>query len=280
LLANHPSPDVTFGDGESDLLVPLRGGGGRPPLFCVHAVSGSAYAYSELTGLLDADQPVYGFEAPGFDNDHAPVSSLPQLADEYTAIIRAVAPGQDIRLLGWSLGGTVAFEIAKRLRAAGETVSAIILVDAPVPRPYPLPAERDILLRFINDMQGTSEDEAQPEVRALSDTWPEDVDPATVFPAVEAAEILPGEMDATMLADQYAVFRALLEGFNSIEITGSFDGDAVHIIAEISPRPEMDWSGHMPAVSEIILPGTHYSIWSGESLIKISEIVRSTLNAH
>src|SRR4051812_13581113 len=102
-----------------DRIVPLRATGTRPPLYCVHAVSGSAYAYSGLTKLLGADQPVYGIEAPGFDNDRQPVSSLPALADESTEILRAFSlqeHGADggYRLLGWSLGGILAFEMAKR----------------------------------------------------------------------------------------------------------------------------------------------------------------------
>lgn len=274
--------EVTLADGYAELLVPLRGGagnGGRPPLFCVHPISGSPYAYGGLAGLLPADQPVYGFEAPGFDNDRDPVASLPRLAGEYTAILRAFAPGQLYRLLGWSLGGLIAFEVAKQLRTAGEEVAALILVDAPLPRVLPLPPEREILLRFVNDMMGASEQEAAPNVRILFEGWPENMDPGQAFPLIEEAQILPDEMDATMLAEQYAVFRALLEGFNSIEATGSLDGAALHILAEASPRKEMDWSGVLPGVREVTLPGTHYSIWANRSLVAMSEIVRAALDA-
>ena len=272
------SGGVTIAGGQPDLVVPLREGAGSP-LFCVHPVSGSAYAYRGLAGLLHADQPVYGFEAPGFDNDRAPVAVLSRLADEYTSILRAFAPGHGYRLLGWSLGGLMAFEIAKRLCAAGEKVTMLILVDAPRPRVRPLPPERDILLRFVNDMMGTSEQEAAPRVRDLFESWPDPVDPAAVFPLIAAAEILPGEMDAMLLADQYAVFRALLKGFHSIEVTGSYDGDALHILAELSPRDAMNWSRALPGVREITVPGTHYTIWSGKSLVAMSEIVQAALNA-
>jgi thioesterase domain-containing protein len=279
-MTGHPSPGgATLAGGLPDLVVALRGGSGSPPLFCLHPVSGSAYAYRGLAGLLRADQPVYGFEAPGFDNDRAPVACLPRLADEYTSMLRAFAPCPGYRLLGWSLGGLMAFEIAKRLHAAGEKVTALILVDAPPPRVRPLPPERDILLRFINDMMGTSEQEAPPRVRDLFESWPDPVDPAAVFPLIEAAEILPGEMDAMLLADQYAVFRALLKGFHSIEVTGSYAGDALHILAGLSPRDEMNWSRALPGVREMTVPGTHYTIWSGKSLVTMSEIVQAALDA-
>jgi thioesterase domain-containing protein len=275
---NRAQASVALSDGRPELLVRLRDGG-RPALFCVHPISGSAYAYRGLAGRLPAEQPVYGIEAPGFDNDRAPVASLPRLADEYTAMLRAFAPGQRYHLLGWSLGGTIAFEIAKRLRLAGEEVAALILVDAPVPRVLPLPPEREIMLGFVNDMMGTSEEEAAPHAKVFFDNLPEDIDPGRAFALVEAANILPDEMDALMLAEQYAVFRALLDGFNSVEVTGSFDAAALHILAELSPRREMDWSRALPRLREMTLPGTHYSIWTGQRLAMMSEIVQSMLDA-
>lgn len=268
-------------DSQFDLLIPLRDGDhDRPPLFCVHPVSGSAYPYSKLAGLLRAGQAVYGFEAPGFDNDRVPVSLLPQLADEYTAILRAFAPGQTYQLLGWSLGGFLAFEIAKRLSAVGQEVATLILVDSPLPRTQPLPPERESLLRFLNDMLGISEEEAPPRVQALASSWPDNVDAAKVFPLIEEAAVLPGEMDVELLMDQYAVFQALLRGFHSIDVTGCYSGDALHILAEISPQDEMNWRRALPQVREVTLPGTHYTIWSGQSLVQMSEIVQTALDSH
>jgi len=253
--------------------------GGRPALFCVHPVSGSAYAYRGLARLLPAGQPVYGIEAPGFDNDRTPVASLPRLADEYTAMLRASAPGAAYRLLGWSLGGAIAFEVAKRLRAAGEEIAVLILVDAPVPHVRPLPPERDIMLGFVSDMMGASQQEAPPAARALIDGLPADAGPATAFRRIAAAAILPDELDAPALAGQYAVFRALLDGFNSLEATGTCDADALHIRAEMSPRSGMDWSGALPRLREMTVPGTHHSIWGGPSLATMSEMVQATLAA-
>lgn len=264
-------------DHDLDRLVPLQPEGSRVPLFCVHAVSGSAYSYAGLTRLLGDDQPVYGFEAPGFDNDRAPVDSLPELAAEYTGILRAFRPSGEYRLLGWSLGGLLAYEMAKLLTAAGAEVSVLVLVDSGLPSPAPLPPERDILIRYIRDMMGLS-DETPAALRSLFADWPEDVRPAFVFAAVEESGLLPEEFDAELLADQYAVFRAHLAGFYSIEVAGVHDGPAAHIIAEQSPAEDMRWERLLPALKEYTVPGTHHSVWTGDSLAAVSRIVKETLD--
>jgi thioesterase domain-containing protein len=259
-------------------IVPLQAGGSKPPLYCAHAVSGSAYSYLGLARLLGADQPVYGFEAPGFDNDRAPVRSLPALAAEYTAILREFQPTGPYQLLGWSLGGVLVFEMAKRLTAAGRTVSSLILVDAGLPEVMDLPPEREILRRYIRDMMGMS-DESPAAPEAILSACPDDVAPVTVFEAVEAAGILPGEIDAGLLARQYAVFRAHLEAFYSIEVTGAYHGPAVHILASQSPAGDMRWGRLARDLSEHTVPGTHHSIWTGDGVVTMSEIIRQALRA-
>jgi thioesterase domain-containing protein len=264
-----------------DRLVPLRTGGPMPPLYCVHAVSGSAYSYAGLARQLGPAQPVYGFEAPGFDNDRAPVSSLPALAAEYSEILGEVhgeVHGEGgIRLLGWSLGGVLVFDMAKRLTAAGVTVSSVILVDAGMPEVMDLPPEREILRRYVRDMMGRS-DELPPALEAVAGRWPADADPEEAFASVEAAGILPAEIDADLLTRQYSVFRAHLAAFYSVEVTGTYSGPAVHILAEQSPTGDMRWDRLVPRVEEYTVPGTHHSMWRGDGLVAIGEIVRRVLS--
>jgi thioesterase domain-containing protein len=261
-----------------DRLVPLQPKGSRVPLFCVHAVSGSPYSYTGLIRLLGDDQPVYGFEAPGFDNDREPVSSLPELAAEYTAVLRAFRSDGEYRLLGWSLGGLLAYEMAKLLTAAGLRVTVLVMVDSGLPVPMPMPPERDVLIRYIRDMMGRSEETPAALLELFAD-WPEDVAPEFVFGAVEESGLLPEELDADLLAQQYAVFRAHLAGFYSIEVAEPYPGPAVHILAEESPAEEMRWKPLLPALQEFTVPGTHHTVWTGDSLTALGEIISSTLDS-
>ncbi|MFD4657159.1 amino acid adenylation domain-containing protein [Kitasatospora sp. NPDC058444] len=110
-----------------DVLLPLRAGGGRAPLFCVHPAAGISWVYSGLLRHLGPEQPVYGLQARGLRGD-AP-ASVAEIAEDYVRQIRAVRPDGPYHLLGWSFGAVVAQEMAVRLRAEGAEVGLLALLD-------------------------------------------------------------------------------------------------------------------------------------------------------
>jgi amino acid adenylation domain-containing protein len=111
-------------------LVPLQQGDGtRAPLFLVHPQSGGVFCYFGLSRALGAEETVYGLQAPGFEGEAALLTSFDEMADRYLEEIRRVAPQGPYRLAGWSLGGTIVYEMARRLEAQGEAVEFLGLID-------------------------------------------------------------------------------------------------------------------------------------------------------
>ncbi|GAB7185303.1 amino acid adenylation domain-containing protein [Kitasatospora sp. Ki12] len=147
LLDRGPAADAL------DVLLPLRTGGDRAPLFCVHPAAGISWVYSGLLRHLGPDQPVYGLQARGLRGG-AP-ASVAEIAEDYVRQIRAVRPDGPYHLLGWSFGAVVAQEMAVRLRAEGAEVGLLALLDgAPAVRtaaaPIVEPADTlDELLRSL-----------------------------------------------------------------------------------------------------------------------------------
>ncbi|NNC00087.1 amino acid adenylation domain-containing protein, partial [Corallococcus exiguus] len=113
-------------------LVPLeRGEPGKRPLFLVHPGGGNVLAYSELARRLGPSLPVFGLQSRGLDG--RPVAeSIEEMATLYIEAIRTVQPHGPYQLGGWSLGGVIAYEMARRLREAGEAVDLLALIDAHV----------------------------------------------------------------------------------------------------------------------------------------------------
>ncbi|HEX9428200.1 MAG TPA: thioesterase domain-containing protein, partial [Candidatus Polarisedimenticolia bacterium] len=85
---------------------------------------------------LGNDRPFYALHAPGLYGDREPLADIEALADEYLAAIREVQPAGPYSLGGWSFGGLVAFELAQRLRAAGQEVALLALLDAVAPETH------------------------------------------------------------------------------------------------------------------------------------------------
>ena len=106
---------------------------GKAPLFCLPPGGGGTYCYYPLAGRLAAERPVLGlvnkaYVVPGwFDTDWR------QMIEYYVEQIRGVQPHGPYSLLGWSLGGALAIEVAHLLEQGGETVEFLGLVDSMLP---------------------------------------------------------------------------------------------------------------------------------------------------
>ncbi|WP_435021128.1 amino acid adenylation domain-containing protein [Tundrisphaera sp. TA3] len=134
-------------------LVHLASGGAGDPLFCIHAAGGGILSYHGLAGLVGAERPVIAVQALGLDAGTSPLDDIGVMADRYLAEMRARQPSGPYHLCGWSMGGAIAFEMAQRLREAGEEVATLILIDMVVPGPNFAPStEAGLKAAFDRDI--------------------------------------------------------------------------------------------------------------------------------
>ncbi|MEV0738134.1 beta-ketoacyl synthase N-terminal-like domain-containing protein [Streptomyces sp. NPDC050549] len=116
----------------------LRAGGTHAPLFLFHAAGGTADVYRALAQHLGDDRPVHGLDRI------EDARTVPEKARRYVEEITTVHPNGPCVLGGWSFGGFLAQETARRLVAAGRDVELVALIDSvrPLPRPGRTPADR------------------------------------------------------------------------------------------------------------------------------------------
>jgi amino acid adenylation domain-containing protein len=110
-------------------LVPIRRGGGAEPIFLVHALGGNLLCFEQLIRVISENHPIYGLQARGVVSNVTPHHSIPEMAEEYTQAICEAQPVGPYVLVGYSAGGVVVLEIARRLTEMGKTVSLIALLD-------------------------------------------------------------------------------------------------------------------------------------------------------
>jgi amino acid adenylation domain-containing protein len=118
---------------EWPLLVTLRPGDQRLKLFLVHPGGGTLLNYVHLIRHLPAEIPVNGIQARGLDGNSEPHDTLEQMAADYIAEIRRAQADGPYLLAGHSLGGVIAFEIARQLHRQNERVAFLGLFDSVAP---------------------------------------------------------------------------------------------------------------------------------------------------
>jgi amino acid adenylation domain-containing protein len=113
----------------SSSLVPIQPEGSRPPFFCIHSIDGDVIRFANVARRLSSDQPFYGLRARGLDGTDEPIDRIEALATSYIEAVRGIWPGGPFRLGGFSFGGSVAFEMARQLEAAGYEVDLLVILD-------------------------------------------------------------------------------------------------------------------------------------------------------
>ncbi|KAA0918102.1 polyketide synthase Pks13 [Dietzia sp. ANT_WB102] len=119
---------------EGNIRVLAEGSAERTPLFLFHAAGGSSFVYEPLVDRLGPDTPVYGVERVE--------GPLGERAASYLDRIREIAAGRPLAVGGWSFGGALAVEVARQLRAAGDEVALVVLLDTVQPS-EPIPDSLD-----------------------------------------------------------------------------------------------------------------------------------------
>ena len=97
-------------------------GSTKPPVFVFHAAGGSTVVYEPLLNRLPPDTPMYGFERVE--------GTIEERAAQYVPKLRELQGDGPFILVGWSLGGVLAYACAIGLKQQGCDVPFVGLIDA------------------------------------------------------------------------------------------------------------------------------------------------------
>jgi amino acid adenylation domain-containing protein len=114
---------------EPPLVVLQSEAQGRPLAFVHGDVRGAGWYCRRLAPLANPDAPLLVLPTLGAD-DEDKVWRISSMAARHVAELRKVQPNGPYRLAGFCVGGIIAFEMARQLRAAGEEVERLIVIDS------------------------------------------------------------------------------------------------------------------------------------------------------
>ncbi|MCA1597494.1 MAG: AMP-binding protein [Chloroflexi bacterium] len=106
-------------------LVAVRPQGTKRPFF--YLTGDNAY-YLTLSRLLDPERPFYVLE-PHDAHDLPGLLTIEAMAADHVRALQSVQPHGPYLLGGYSNGGLIAYEMARLLRAQGQRVALLVLVD-------------------------------------------------------------------------------------------------------------------------------------------------------
>ena len=239
-------------------LVTLReaAAAGGAPLFLVHPVGGSVACYAELAKHLDMAGAVFGLQSPLLTGSGGP-QSLEEIAALYVDEIRAVQPEGPYRLAGWSLGGMIAYEIARQLRSEGSAVNLLALIDSYPPSVVRQWAEQQLpVVAFAEDLLGGS-------LEGLDTTQPE----GQVLEALSAKL----QVDCAAL---FRVFRLHLDA--SRQYVPRAADISITLVEAGTPAADLaaEWGAlALSGITVYRLSASHYNILQSPQVQRVAEIL-------
>jgi len=114
-------------------LATLSRHGSGAPLFLFPGAGGNVLAFEPLIRRLAGTRPLYGIQAVGLDGHTPPYTDVPTMAAAMLTAIETAAGTHPVLLAGHSFGGSLAFDVARQLRARGTAVGWLGIFDTPAP---------------------------------------------------------------------------------------------------------------------------------------------------
>jgi thioesterase domain-containing protein len=172
----------------SSTMVPIKRDGGKPPIFAVSGHAGDVFCLRALAHRLDPDQPVIGVRPPGLDGSE-PLTSVEDLARFQVEQIRDYRPKGPYLIAGHCAGGTIAFEVAQQLTAAGHEVGLLALIGSPYPTSFEFAPQ--LMLRLRNQartfLSGSLRERQQRIMRKLRERLQSPEEEIGITPAITEA---------------------------------------------------------------------------------------------
>jgi thioesterase domain-containing protein len=113
-------------------IISLRSAGVGSPLFCFPGSGGNVGIFRDMIAAMPQGSPVYGVDLQWLC-DQRDKFTVEQIAALYLPIILTKQKNGPYCFCGYSFGGLVAYEIARRLTDEGYNVKLVALLDAPNP---------------------------------------------------------------------------------------------------------------------------------------------------
>ncbi|MCP5052540.1 MAG: hypothetical protein GY940_35555 [bacterium] len=268
--------------------------------FLVHDGSGEVEGYVEFCKHLDIPVNCWGIRAPELENYTPGNRSIDTIAGAYIGKIQAIQPRGPYMIGGWSIGGTIAFEMVRQLEISGAGVSFFALFDSPPPTPgshgnspgntytFTLETEKSFVKKYLAD---EAIEEKMETINGIDEFWPFIVetlenkrfDPATIKKIIMEyeAHVVPNYHQLG-IGDliRYLNIGRMLRNARASYIPSSQLHTPVHYFAagQSTEIEKERWNKYCEVPINIYeIVGDHYSIFKRPHVLEPAQVVSKLL---
>ncbi|KAH6657919.1 hypothetical protein BKA67DRAFT_513155 [Truncatella angustata] len=273
------------------VIVLQSGKSGAVPVWFIHPGLGEVLVFLNISRYF-TDRQAYALRAPGFNRGEEMFSSIDDMTDVYMDTIRRHQPHGPYVLIGYSFGSMIAFEITKKLEAAGHEVFMGSLNGPPHIKWRMIQIDWCELFLNLSYFLGFLTEEAavkkSAEFHQAGYTRHEIVD--EILAIVPAAKLKELDLSAEKLA-HWADVSSKLQGLaHSYDPTGKVQHIDVFYadpLLAVSNDKELWLQQHLHPWNEFCQgpvrfhdsPGAHYTMLNPDHVFVMQKVLRSALKA-
>jgi thioesterase domain-containing protein len=254
-----------------DNLINIRIGGTKPPLYFIHDGYGGVEYGFQISQFIDKDRAIYGFQASGLNGTEEPLEGVKTIAQHYIKRLLTHQPEGVYHLGAYSGGSTVAFEMARQLKAQGKQVGMVAIFDS-----YPLRLNRftyqriglHFIVRSLINLIFSSSIPYMQKMKIVSGAIPE-----IIHENWKRVKCRSKEITTASAGPVDKIFRTMKKSNDSYRFS-SYAGPLLFIRAIENParylrNSDFGWGRYATQVEVHDLPCDHKSLFKNKENVKI-----------
>jgi acyl-CoA synthetase (AMP-forming)/AMP-acid ligase II/thioesterase domain-containing protein len=229
-----------------DPIVTLQASGSKTPIFFVHPGDGGTFVFVNLARYFIGERPVFALRPRGFNPGEHYFDTFEEMVTCYVDAIRTIQPSGPYVLIGYSLGASIAFEIARVLIRSGEEIEFLGCIDG-------LPCGEETPPAFGAAMLDAA--------RLLSTVHKRHF--AAWSRMVKCMQEVSREHKLTGMVDEMTIFRTagLPQGADEGRWPACLDS----------------WNKYVRQTRYLDVPGDHFSVLAPKNVVRFHAILRGQL---
>ncbi|RRS10213.1 amino acid adenylation domain-containing protein [Pseudoalteromonas sp. J010] len=270
---------------ESPLVCLNKHASDLPPVVLIHPVGGSILSYVPLAQLLSSDRAIYAIASDLKHYEKNPTDSLSDLARSYLALLTQHIGAHQYVVAGWSLGGTVAVEMAALGDEFDVKIDKTILIDSrnPVFEQHNIEIYRDpewLLYFFARELDIAIE---QHEVtQYISGAKFEDL-PSSLLQLAKDKGHMFQHIPESIVQERFDIFAKNLQLFATHK-PSRYHGNVDLLMAEegsvlsLTVPLEAHWKECVSKVQCAHIPGNHFSLIQPPNIVVLVKKLKELLS--